>query len=444
MDDDDENSLIKAHRYARQAEEAQLKGHWQQAIDKHTRAAHHYSQCIGLTSDFECNKALNLLIEENKQACERIRTFLNIPLPKKTDTLLPPPLPSSLPPPPPPSLPALALPSFSSLQTIPEAVSQPPINPPPSIPSPPSTSPSTSSSPDQATVLESSPQPNQTQPSHSPDEPIIKSSMDHLKQCVDTLNSAAVNARANAPPVGDEQQQAIVNQIRSKWMWEEELLTRAFNTLTLTLNNPTPNAPSITIADVHRLRQSLQTMCQQNIQLSLREYSIQRENQQLKQLAQSIATMSNDVHKALDAVTKEQQEKDQKEDTDTIGTEPSPATDTAKDEIAIAQMRVQTKPQVIGAGDSAKPIGEARGDPCPKCAMEKIKLNKAVTKVYHLSNQLRAEKLNSQKQLKTIQQLEERWRNLKDHMKSKKSNTSPSPPPTPPPPSPSLFPPSQP
>lgn len=76
MNDGEENILTEAHRYSRQAEEAVKKGHWQQAIDKHSRAAQNFQACVGLTSHPAGDKVLQQLAEFHLESAERVRARL--------------------------------------------------------------------------------------------------------------------------------------------------------------------------------------------------------------------------------------------------------------------------------------------------------------------------------------------------------------------------------
>lgn len=76
MNDGEDSTLIEAHRFSRQAEEAVKKGHWQQAIDRHTRAAQNFRACIGLTSHPAGDKALQLLAAFHSDSADRVRARL--------------------------------------------------------------------------------------------------------------------------------------------------------------------------------------------------------------------------------------------------------------------------------------------------------------------------------------------------------------------------------
>lgn len=76
MNDGEDNTLTEAHRYSRQAEEAVKKGHWQQAIDKHSRAAQNFQACVGLTSHPAGDKVLQQLAIFHLESAERVRSRL--------------------------------------------------------------------------------------------------------------------------------------------------------------------------------------------------------------------------------------------------------------------------------------------------------------------------------------------------------------------------------
>jgi len=76
---EDENLLVLAHRYARQASEAHIKGHWQQAIDKHTRAADHFEQVLQSRRHIrQAVEALQLLIDFHLSKATQIRLSLQL------------------------------------------------------------------------------------------------------------------------------------------------------------------------------------------------------------------------------------------------------------------------------------------------------------------------------------------------------------------------------
>lgn len=79
-----EAPLLLAHRFARQADESGRKGHFQQAIDKHTRAAHHFRCCLTQTSNTEGHQALVQLVLHNVQAALRIAAHLHLHSANKT------------------------------------------------------------------------------------------------------------------------------------------------------------------------------------------------------------------------------------------------------------------------------------------------------------------------------------------------------------------------
>jgi len=98
MNDGEDNILTEAHRYSRQAEEAVKKGHWQQAIDKHSRAAQNFRACVGLTSHPAGDKVLQQLAAFHFESAERVRARLQ-PQPIRTLHFAPqPPLLIHLPP----------------------------------------------------------------------------------------------------------------------------------------------------------------------------------------------------------------------------------------------------------------------------------------------------------------------------------------------------------
>ncbi|GAB5364370.1 hypothetical protein AAMO2058_000964200 [Amorphochlora amoebiformis] len=68
--------LDKAHQFARQATEAVEKGHWQQAIDKHTRASIQFDRCLEHTDSPEAKLILLLLMESHKASADQIQTHL--------------------------------------------------------------------------------------------------------------------------------------------------------------------------------------------------------------------------------------------------------------------------------------------------------------------------------------------------------------------------------
>jgi len=75
----DDNSLLsQAHRYARQAEDAERRGHWQQAIDKHHRAAAAFDACTGLSNHDQGVKAVQLLASAHRSTAEYIKAFLTL------------------------------------------------------------------------------------------------------------------------------------------------------------------------------------------------------------------------------------------------------------------------------------------------------------------------------------------------------------------------------
>lgn len=84
MNDGEDNILIEAHRFSRQAEEALKKGHWQQAIDRHTRAAQNFRCCVGLTSHPAGDKAIQQLVDFHTEAADKVRARLQ---PQSTRTL---------------------------------------------------------------------------------------------------------------------------------------------------------------------------------------------------------------------------------------------------------------------------------------------------------------------------------------------------------------------
>jgi len=72
-----EEPVVQAHRLARQAEEAQLKGHWLVCINKHTRAFQQYKACIGKTLDPAVNRSLVVIAGSHLQQTRQIRSRLN-------------------------------------------------------------------------------------------------------------------------------------------------------------------------------------------------------------------------------------------------------------------------------------------------------------------------------------------------------------------------------
>lgn len=73
--DEDETPLTQAHRYAKQAEEAEAKESWQTAIDKHTRASQCFKRCFTRTSG-QAAEALELLFNNHQISADNIRVKL--------------------------------------------------------------------------------------------------------------------------------------------------------------------------------------------------------------------------------------------------------------------------------------------------------------------------------------------------------------------------------
>ena len=64
----DENPLSEAHRFSVQAEVAGTKGHWQQALRKHQRAAHYYSLALERTQHKQARLGVTVLQQVGRQS----------------------------------------------------------------------------------------------------------------------------------------------------------------------------------------------------------------------------------------------------------------------------------------------------------------------------------------------------------------------------------------
>ena len=73
---DEEPPLRRGHRISREAEIEEAKSAWTKAMYKHQEAAKCFTQCLGLTSHPQANKAILLLISKHTKRFEEIRDKL--------------------------------------------------------------------------------------------------------------------------------------------------------------------------------------------------------------------------------------------------------------------------------------------------------------------------------------------------------------------------------
>eukprot|EP01084_Bolivina_argentea_P147551 258145_1 len=75
--DIEEPPLRRGHRNATEAEMFESSRSWRKAMYKHQEAAECFTECLGLTSHPQANRAILLLISKHKKRCEEIRDKLS-------------------------------------------------------------------------------------------------------------------------------------------------------------------------------------------------------------------------------------------------------------------------------------------------------------------------------------------------------------------------------
>eukprot|EP00474_Spongospora_subterranea_P009479 CRZ09937.1 hypothetical protein [Spongospora subterranea] len=74
---DDIHPLSEANRYSRQANEAEQKGHYRQALDKYARSIEKYRELLKTQENCKTQEALTLLIDAHERRASRIKDYLN-------------------------------------------------------------------------------------------------------------------------------------------------------------------------------------------------------------------------------------------------------------------------------------------------------------------------------------------------------------------------------